>query len=118
MAKYVRTGGRKPGTKNKATLEREARARAGLTEALTGGPMPLDVILTVMRGGEAAAQISERQYDAAVAAAPYLHPRLASTTVDATVRRSLSDFTDEELAALAGAADGEDGAGEAPSGPH
>src|SRR4051794_17374213 len=114
MAKYVRTGGRKPGTKNKATVEREARARAAIAEALDGGLMPLDIILCVMRGGEAAAAITERQYEAACAAAPFLHPKLASTTVNATIRRSLADYSDEELAALTGAAGGEDGVEEAP----
>jgi hypothetical protein len=113
MAKYVRTGGRKPGTKNKATIEREVRARAGIAAALETGILPLDLMLTIMRGGPAAEAITERQYEAAVAAAPYIHPRLASSTVNATVRRSLSDFSDDELAALAGADGGGDGTDEA-----
>ena len=59
--------GRKPGVPNKATqAQREAVAASGLT--------PLEYMLQVMRtsGDEA------RQLDAAKAAAPYVHPRLAA----------------------------------------
>src|SRR4051812_2575062 len=110
MAKYMRTGGRQVGTKNRATIEREARAKAGIAAALEGGMMPLDVILLVMR--DPAAAVTERQYEAACAAAPFLHPKLSSTTVDATVRRNIYDFSDLELVALAGADSGEDGTDE------
>lgn len=73
--------GRKPGGKNKSTVERELRAEHGVQAAIATGIMPLDVLLTVMRGGPEAAAISERQYEAAVAAAPYLHAKLAATTL-------------------------------------
>src|SRR5215218_919714 len=101
MAKRVKTGGRQVGSRNKATLEREARARAGLAEAQASGRMPLDVILTVMRGGPEAEAISARQYEAAVAAAPYLHPKLSNTTLDATLRADPTSLTDAQLAAIA-----------------
>src|SRR3954453_21271221 len=100
MTKRVKTGGRQPGSRNKATLEREARARAGLAEAQASGRMPLDVILTVMRGGPAAEAISDRQYQAAVAAAPNLHPKVRGTTLDATFRTDPTSPTDTQLAAI------------------
>jgi len=102
MALGRKTGGRRPGSRNRATLEREARARAGVAAALTTGVLPLDVILVVMRGGPEAEAITERQYEAACAAAPYLHPRLASTTLDATLRTDPDVLTDAQLAAIAG----------------
>lgn len=62
-----KTGGRKKGVPNKATIERQAEvAASGLT--------PLEFMLQVMRTGSDEA----RQLDAAKAAAPYVHPRLAA----------------------------------------
>src|SRR3954451_1731051 len=105
MAKGFKTGGRKAGTLNKATVEREARAREGMAAAIATGIMPRDVILTVMRGGPEAEAITERQYEAAVAAAPYLHPKLSSTTLDATFRTDPASLTDAQLAAIIALAD-------------
>src|SRR3977135_1262750 len=66
-----KTGGRKPGTPNRASAAREAQIRAaGLT--------PLDFMLSVMRNTEASTEI---RLDAAARAAPYVHPRLASVSV-------------------------------------
>jgi hypothetical protein len=102
VAKGFKSGGRRAGTPNRATLERQARARAGIEAALAAGLMPLDVILTVMRGGPAAAAISERQYQAACAAVPFLHPKLSSTALDATLRAAAAAApTDDQLAAIA-----------------
>jgi hypothetical protein len=103
VAKGFKSGGRRAGTPNRATLERQARARAGIEAALAAGLMPLDVILTVMRGGPAAAAISERQYQAACAAVPFLHPKLSSTALDATLRAAAAAaaLTDDQLAAIA-----------------
>ncbi len=95
-----RGAGRKAGGRNRATIERELRARAGVAAALNGGPLPLDVILAKMNGDPS---ITDGQFQAAVAAAPYVHPRLAST--DTTVKsdnvhRVISDepMTAEEWA--------------------
>src|SRR3954452_10369914 len=101
MAKGFKTGGRKAGTPNKVTIERDARAREGMAAAIATGIMPLDVILTVMRGGPEAEAITDRQYEAAVAAAPYLHPKLSSTTLDATFRTDPATLSDAQLAAIA-----------------
>jgi hypothetical protein len=107
VAKGFKSGGRRAGTPNRATVERQARARAGVEAALAAGPMPLDVILTVMRGGPAAAAISERQYQAACAAAPFLHPKLSSAALDATLRAAApAALTDDQLAAIVARAGG------------
>ena len=76
-----RRGGRAPGTLNKATVERRLRAKAGLEAARTTGVMPLDIMLTVAAGAPEADKISNRQLQAAIAAAPYVHPRLAAVAV-------------------------------------
>lgn len=62
--------GRRPGIPNKASAERQKKVAAtGIT--------PLDYMLKVMRDGKA--DVSRRD-DMAKAAAPYVHPRLATTT--------------------------------------
>ena len=93
--------GRKPGQKNRATVLRENFAAEGLSRAMADGVSPLEVLLTVMRGGPKAEGITDRQFAAAKEAAPYVHPKLAATTLDATFRRDPSNMTDEELAAVA-----------------
>lgn len=70
MAAGRKTGGRQKGVPNKATAAKAAKIEAsGLT--------PLDYLLSILRdaGAEQGVRI-----DAAKAAAPYVHPRLA--TVD------------------------------------
>lgn len=77
----VRQGGRAPGTPNKATrLQDEARAKYGMT--------PLEYMLSVMHESiPDDADTAERnrllsiKLDAAKSAAPYMHPRLNTTTV-------------------------------------
>lgn len=67
MAKGLKTGGRKKGVPNKASIERaEAIAASGLT--------PLDYMLKVMRESKDAGE----RLDAAKSAAPYVHPKLAN----------------------------------------
>lgn len=68
MALGKKTGGRVAGVPNKATQARQAKIEAsGLT--------PLDYMLTIMRDE---AMAPEARFEAAKAAAPYVHPRLAS----------------------------------------
>jgi hypothetical protein len=68
MARGTKTGGRKKGVPNKATAAKAAAvAASGLT--------PLDYLLSVMRNPE---QEIETRLDAAKAAAPYVHPKLAT----------------------------------------
>jgi len=83
MAQGKKTGGRKPGTPNKATVERRLRATHGLRTALDDGLLPLDVMLARMRdeplpNGQ---RVTDEQFQAAVAAAPYIHQKLAATTL-------------------------------------
>lgn len=68
---YGKTGGRQKGTPNKATAAKAAEvAASGLT--------PLDYMLRVLRdeGNDQAVRL-----DAAKAAAPYVHPKLATVEV-------------------------------------
>jgi hypothetical protein len=78
--------------------------------------MPLEVILENMRRHRDAGRWAEAEHSA-IAAAPYLHPKLAASTV--TMRPSPSDMTDAELAqwiadakAAAGIAGGDRGSGD------
>ena len=67
MAAGRKTGGRKKGTPNKATASKAA-------EIAASGMTPLEYLLDVMRTDEDAL----RRLDAAKAAAPYVHPKLAA----------------------------------------
>ena len=72
---YPKTGGRQKGTPNKATAARAAEiAASGLT--------PLDYMLKVMRDEDEAPDV---RLDAAKAAAPYVHPRLATIETTGTM---------------------------------
>jgi hypothetical protein len=64
-------GGRRKGSRNKASAKREA-------EIAASGKTPLEYLLEHMR--DESAPVSERM-DCAKAAAPYVHPKLASVTV-------------------------------------
>ena len=81
---------------------------------------PLQVMLRAM-ALEANAENWKSAAALAKEAAPYIHARLSNVEMNATVRRAASDFSDAELAALAGAAgeDGSEAGADAPSGrPH
>src|SRR5215469_10847454 len=67
MALGRKTGGRQKGARNRATAE--ARAAAEAT-----GVLPLDYMLSVMRDANAE---SKRRDAMAMAAAPYLHPKVS-----------------------------------------
>ena len=67
MALGRKTGGRQKGARNRATAE--ARAAADAT-----GILPLDYMLSVMRDANADAK---RRDAMAMAAAPYLHPKVS-----------------------------------------
>jgi hypothetical protein len=68
MSKGFKTGGRKKSTPNKTTAARQA-------EITASGLTPLDFMLEVMRNEEN--ELATR-LDAAVKAAPYVHPKLAA----------------------------------------
>lgn len=70
--------GRKPGTPNKATAERQAEiAASGLT--------PLEFMLSILRDDTAT---TEDRFEAAKAAAPYVHPKLSAVEMNANVTTS------------------------------
>ena len=66
------------------------------------GRPPLEIFAAVM-GGDLS--ITEMQFEAAKAAAPYIHPKLSSVEMNATVRRRIEDMSDDELEALANSGD-------------
>ena len=77
MAKGQKTGGRRKGAKNKATVEREIGQAQIVAEAKAEGISPLEVMLGAMRDawGKADMDAASRY---AKDAAPYVHPRLAA----------------------------------------
>ena len=68
-------GGKRPGAgRKKGNSTRERVARAPAIKKLTDGKTtPLDYLVQVMRGD---VTYDEQKFKAAVAAAPYMHPRL------------------------------------------
>ena len=85
MARGRKTGGRQKGARNRAT--EEARAAAAST-----GVLPLDYMLSVMRDSAAD---SKRRDAMAMAAAPYLHPKL--TAIDARLSPAVSQPLPKKL---------------------
>lgn len=67
--------GRKPGAVNKRTAEM-------IEEAISGGVLPLTYMLSIMRNQK---EDPDMRFEAAKAAAPYLHSKLASIEVNANV---------------------------------
>jgi len=85
MARGRKTGGRQKGARNRATVE--ARAAAAAT-----GILPLHYMLSVMRDSAA----DHKRRDAvAMAAAPYLHPRL--TAIDAKLSPDAAERSPRKL---------------------
>jgi hypothetical protein len=82
MARGRKTGGRRPGSKNKVTLEREAELSAS-------GLMPLDHMLSILRNEN---ETQQRRDWAAEKAAPYCHPRLTAVDVKADISASHEDW--------------------------
>jgi hypothetical protein len=64
----VKTGGRKKGSRNKATVKKTR-------EIAASGETPLDYMLALMRDPR---QAQEVRLDAAKSAAPYVHAKLAA----------------------------------------
>lgn len=76
---------------------------------------PLQIMLHAM-----SLEASQERWPQAAAlakeAAPYLHPKLSNVEMSANVRRSPEDYTDAELAALAGPGWSDEGDEAAPEG--
>lgn len=71
MAAGKKTGGRQKGIRNKRTIAK----RDELARMIDKGISPLEYMLDTMRNPEAEAK---ERLEAARAAAPYIHPRLAA----------------------------------------
>ena len=91
MNKPVNKGGRPPGAKNKRTLALQRRIQqAGVT--------PLEYLVSIMVDED---QEQHTRIDAAKAAAPYIHPRLQSTTIqEKPYEGDPSSITNEQLASI------------------
>lgn len=107
-------GGKRQGAGRKlgvATRNTRAFAEAAFHTGIT----PLQVMIEAMRK-----HYEAKDLDAAAAiakdAAPYMHPRLSTVELDATVRRDPIDLSDAELATIA-ASRSADVAGQADSAP-
>jgi hypothetical protein len=84
--------GRPKGLKNSNTLILEEAARVARENP---GEMPVDYMLRVMRSAEAD---DERRDNMAIAAAPFLHPRLAAIKVDQTAASQITvDMNPDQL---------------------
>jgi hypothetical protein len=83
MARGIKTGGRQKGSRNRATEEARAAAKAT-------GILPLDYMLSVMRDANA----DQKRRDAmATAAAPFLHPKLNSVDPKPTEAAPVTSLT-------------------------
>lgn len=80
-AKGTRPSGRQKGTPNKATVIKKVLTEQARQDALTSGILPLQVMLARMRNEPLPDGTipTDKQIEAAALAAPYIHPRLAST---------------------------------------
>jgi hypothetical protein len=90
---YPKSGGRQPGTANKRTKEVMAAVEST-------GMTPLQVMVAIMREAYDAKD-HEKALDAASKAAPYIHAKLSSSSVDLNVKRDIEEYSDAELIALA-----------------
>ena len=88
MARGFKTGGRRKGSLNKVTAE----LRSAVTKS---GEAPLEYMLRVMHDEN---ETIARRDDMAKAAAPYIHPRLASKEL--TIHQPLAGLSNDELADL------------------
>ncbi len=87
---------------------REAVANAKIT--------PLEYLMEILQNTE---NPQKERFQAAIAAAPYVHPRLSNSTVTTTVKKSVDELTTAELIAAlqqdaggSGASEAEEGDGE------
>ena len=80
--------GRKKGSKTQLTEQALVRAGEGIT--------PLEYMLGILRDETADAA---QRFEAAKAAAPYVHPRLAQTEATVTHKKEAHELSDAELAA-------------------
>jgi hypothetical protein len=102
---YRPGSGKKKGSTNvnmaKAQVLAEAREKhaAIIDDDAINSMTPLEVMLLCMK-----LSIKDQEWDKASAraslCAPYLHPKLASTEITATVNNAAEELSDEQLAAI------------------
>jgi esterase/lipase superfamily enzyme len=86
--------GRKKGTKNPTTIAKEAVLAEVLTRAVENETTPLEVMLTIMRDPESPPAM---KFEAAKAAAPYVHPRLSQVDSRVTKVTEVAELTPEQI---------------------
>lgn len=92
-------GGKREGAGRKAGSA-STKTREIANRAASEGITPLEFMLQVMRGekvveGEDEAQITAMQFEAAKAAAPYIHPKLSAVEMNGSMSFSHEDALDE-----------------------
>lgn len=88
--------GRAKGSESYATKIKKQAVKEAVQAARAEGETPLEYMLRVMR--DAAAE-DKRRDAMALGAASFIHPRLSNTTVNTNVKRSVDEFTTDELLA-------------------
>ena len=96
--------GRPKGSASQSTQRKRAIAERVEQDLAKKKATPLEIMARVMNGDTS---VTEMQFEAAKAAAPYIHPKLSAVQMNATVRKSFADMSDEELAALTDDGDSE-----------
>jgi hypothetical protein len=91
--------GRKKGSKDNTPRRRMIRQKQCLG---LDGVSPLDVLITHMRKAWSAGETDDA-VKCAIAAAPYVHPRLANTNTTLDDKRSAPELTTAELERIASA---------------
>jgi hypothetical protein len=86
--------GRPKGAKSKSTIAKEAVLTEVLSRAIQNETTPLEVMLTIMRDPESPPAM---KFEAAKAAAPYVHPRLSQVDSTVTHKRDVAELTTAEL---------------------
>ena len=86
--------GRPKGAKSKTTIAKEAVLQEVLTRAVQDETTPLEVMLTIMRDPASPAAM---KFEAAKAAAPYVHPRLSQVDSRVTKVNDVSELTIEQI---------------------
>lgn len=86
--------GRPKGAKSKTTIAKEAVLTEVLARAVQDETTPLEVMLTIMRDPESPAAM---KFEAAKAAAPYVHPRLSQVDSRVTKVHDVAELTPDQI---------------------
>lgn len=89
--------GRPKGAKSKTTIMKESVLEEVLTRAIQDETTPLEVMLTIMRDPASPAAM---KFEAAKAAAPYVHPRLSQVDSRVTKVHDVAELTPEQIDGL------------------